>query len=134
MNSFYYLNIELDENHNEDSNNLEEYCTYGPNSNWQIECESNIIKYKDELYSKIIYNNNTQLIHFYRNNEQILTLGLYLTLIPQESQLNPEAIPLIPQSNIKDNLKEMADIIDDIKDKINDEQYLKYNESYAYNV
>ena len=122
---FYYLNLELDEDHNEEVDDISEYCNYYPNGDWQIECSSNVIKYKDELYSKIIYNNDTQLIHFYRDNEQILTLGLYLTLIPQESQLNPEAISFIPQSNIKENLKEMADMIDDFKDKINDEQYLK---------
>ena len=101
MDPFYYLNLELDEDQNEDVDDLSEYCDYGPNGNWQIECESNVIKYKDELYSKITYDNDAQLIHFYRDNEQILTLGLYLILIPPESQLNPLAISFIPQSNIK---------------------------------
>ena len=134
MNPFYYLNLELDENNSGDIDDLADCCEYSPNGDWQIECESNIIKYKDRLYSKIKYDNNTQVIYFYQDNEQILTLGLYLALIPLGSELNPLAVPFIPQQNIKENLKEMVDMIDDFKDKITDDQYFEDNEPYAYNI
>ncbi len=125
MDPFYYLDLKLEENHTEDLVGLWNYYDYSPYGDWQLECNSNIIKYKDRTYSKIEYDNSTKIINFYHNDEITLTTKLYILSISKRFELNPSATPFIPQLNQKNDIKELANMIDDIKDNISDGKYLK---------
>jgi len=131
MDPFYYLDLELDENHTEDIDGLWDCYDCGLGGDWQIRCDSNIIKYKDRTYSKIEYNNNTKVLNFYYNDGIILTEMLHIlpanaivSVVGDDNDASGNVTPP-QQPNIKDNIKELVDIIDDVKDNIDDGHYLK---------
>ena len=108
MDPWYFLDISLQ---NEDELDLHEYSEHSYDGSWIIESKENKLVYDNNVYDIIQYNNETKLISFWNNNQEILNFKIN---IPKQDRLNKNKI-----------IEQIVEIIDNSKETLNDLSYIE---------